>query len=178
MSRPFPSNAMSILQQRVAKLDGDLLPMQRAWHFSTARLTQQRVLDELAHELNASFRAGEVEGQWRMRAHDVLRKYKMVTEPFEDKVAWAAYQNDVKNLDSLARLRLIHRVNVSAAYGLTTFQNGFKPNILRQFPCWRFDRISGAKDPRALHVEFEGEVRLKWDWDFWAFEMKIGRAHV
>lgn len=72
-------------------------------------------------------------------------------------------QKDVKDIRSLARLRLIFDTNVRQAYGFGQWKQGMKPAVLRAFPAARLIRDRGVSEPRPRHQMNLGEVRLKTD---------------
>lgn len=81
----------------------------------------------------------------------------------------AKYENDVRNLDSRARLELIIRTQRAIAAGYNQFLNGMKPHALNVYPGWRFKRQDGAREKykRPDHVAHENDVRLKTDFKYW-----------
>jgi hypothetical protein len=66
-----------------------------------------------------------------------------------------------------ARLRLIFDTQVRMAHDFGNYQQGQDPEMLHQFPAWRFIRNNSVEEPRPVHDANEGEVRLKSDTDFW-----------
>ena len=73
----------------------------------------------------------------------------------------------VTDIRSEARLKLIYDTNLRQAYGYGEWKQGQTPAILESYPAQRFRRSFKVTTPRPLHVENDGEVRLKSDVDFW-----------
>lgn len=65
------------------------------------------------------------------------------------------------------RLRLIFDTQVRMAHDFGNYKQGLDPEMLDQFPAWRFIRGQPVEIPRPVHEENEGVVRLKTDEDFW-----------
>lgn len=81
-------------------------------------------------------------------------------------------ENDVvTNIGSRARLSLIFDVQTRSAYSRARFEKSMTIDALRACPAARFVRYPGAKTMRPIHVFYEDEVRLKTDFNFWAYEM-------
>lgn len=72
-------------------------------------------------------------------------------------------QEDVKDIRSLSRLRLIFDTNVRQSYGYGQWKQGTTPAALRAFPAARLIRERGVSEPRPRHQNNLGEVRLKTD---------------
>jgi hypothetical protein len=85
-------------------------------------------------------------------------------------------QDDVTDIRSVARLRLIFDTNVRQAYGYGQWKQGTTPAVLRAFPAARLIRESGRAVPRKRHEENIGAVRLKSDpwWANYINDQKIG----
>lgn len=66
-----------------------------------------------------------------------------------------------------ARLRLIFDTQVRMAHDFGNYKQGLNPEMMHQFPAWRFIRGEPSEVPRPLHEQNEGEVRLKTDEAFW-----------
>ncbi|MBB5351354.1 hypothetical protein HNR46_001590 [Haloferula luteola] len=77
-------------------------------------------------------------------------------------------RNDVTDLRSAARLKLIFDTNIRQAFGYGKWRQSMSPAVRRAFPAARFVRVRGVKEPRLRHAAGEGDVRLKTDFDFWA----------
>lgn len=77
-------------------------------------------------------------------------------------------EGNIRDIRSEARLRLIFQTQVATSYGYGSWTQGMKPHILDAFPAARVVRNAGAVTPRPRHVQEEGTVRLKTDYDFWA----------
>lgn len=87
--------------------------------------------------------------------------------PDREGVPREKWHNDVKNLTSRARLRLIFRTQRELAAGYERFLEDFQPYALRQYPGWVFRRSLGAKTRRKDHELHKNEVRLKVDFEYW-----------
>lgn len=72
-------------------------------------------------------------------------------------------QNDVRDIRSMARLRLIFDTNIRQAYGYGQWKQGMTPAALKAFPAARLIRDRGVAEPRPRHQAHLGEVRLKTD---------------
>lgn len=77
------------------------------------------------------------------------------------------YENSVRHIDSIARLKLIFRTQSEMASGYRLFLQDLAPEELERNPGWLFYRTPGAKTFRADHEAHEGELRLKTDADYW-----------
>ena len=73
------------------------------------------------------------------------------------------------DIRSHSRLSLIFDTQTRQAYGFGHYKAGLDRDILEAFPAQRFYRHPGATDPRPLHVEYQGAVRLKSDLRFWLY---------
>lgn len=73
----------------------------------------------------------------------------------------------LKDITSQRRLELIFDVQTRQAQDYGYWKQGQDPDVLDAFPAQRFIRVIEVKEPRDWHVQFEGEVRLKSDLDFW-----------
>lgn len=77
--------------------------------------------------------------------------------------------DDLTDIRSEARLRLIFDTQVKQAAGYGFWTQGMEPEVLEQFPAARFVRLAGVDEKRPRHAASEGAVRLKSDTDWWAF---------
>lgn len=73
----------------------------------------------------------------------------------------------ITDVGGSARLRLIFDTQVRQAHDFGNYEQGRDPEMLNQFPAWRFIRNNAVEEPRPLHEANEGEVRLKTDTEFW-----------
>ena len=71
--------------------------------------------------------------------------------------------NNIRDIRSSARLRLIFDTNTRQAFGFGQWKQGMKPSILKAFPAARLIRVRGVSEPRPRHQEALGEVLLKTD---------------
>lgn len=150
-------------------------PRVRLYSFFSARVEDEHLLDGLRKLCEQAMREGwtdqefaRLAREWVERCQDPLgehREAKNNMSPEERE----AYENDVRNLDSRARLELIIRTQRAIAAGYDQFLRGMRPQMLAAYPAWRFVRQDGAREEykRADHVAHENEVRLKTDFAFW-----------
>ena len=73
----------------------------------------------------------------------------------------------IRDIQSEQRLALIFDTQTKAANDHGYWKQGQDPDVLDEFPAQRFIRVLDVKTPRQRHQEFEGEVRLKSDLEFW-----------
>lgn len=78
--------------------------------------------------------------------------------------------NDITDIRSEARLRLIFDTQVKQAFGYGYYKQGQDPVILDAFPAARFVRHPGAKEFRPRHQAATGDVRLKSDRSYWLYQ--------
>lgn len=76
-------------------------------------------------------------------------------------------EGTIKDIRSQRRLDLIFDVQTQQAQDYGYWKQGMDPDVLEEFPAQRFIRVKDVKDPRDRHAEFEGQVALKSDVDFW-----------
>lgn len=101
------------------------------------------------------------------RMREFMIKEGMLTGDELDRIKETS-DTDVTELASRQRLNLIFDTNVRSAWGFGHYKQGMKPAILKRFPAARFIRTRGAQEPRLRHSEHEGDVKLKWDNQWWA----------
>lgn len=89
-------------------------------------------------------------------------------------------QKDIRDLRSVARLKLIFDTNIRQAFGYGQWQQGMTPAALRAFPAARLIRDRGVKEPRPRHQDNLGEVLLKTDprWSEFHNAREIGGFEV
>jgi hypothetical protein len=73
----------------------------------------------------------------------------------------------IKDITSEKRLGLIFDVQVQSAYEYGNWKQSMDPDVLNEFPAWRFVREVDVSKPRPVHQQNEGVVRLKTDLEFW-----------
>jgi len=73
----------------------------------------------------------------------------------------------IKDITSSARLGLIFDVQITSAREYGRWKQGQDPDVLQEWPAYRFIRAVDVATPRKLHEEFEFAVRLKSDLPFW-----------
>ena len=73
----------------------------------------------------------------------------------------------IKDITSSARLGLIFDVQITSAREFGRWKQGQDPDILQEWPAYRFIRATDVATPRKLHEEYEFAVRLKSDLPFW-----------
>jgi len=93
----------------------------------------------------------------------IMRDF-MVSEGMADEDEFQSVnQNDVKDIRSVARLRLIFDTQTRQAYGFGQWKQGTKPSVLYAYPAARLIREMGVTEPRERHQRNLGEVLLKND---------------
>ncbi len=73
----------------------------------------------------------------------------------------------LEDITSERRLGLIFDVQTESAYGYGDWLQGMDPDVLNEFPAWRFIRVGEPQAPRPVHQAHVNEVRLKTDLPFW-----------
>src|SRR5581483_5186559 len=73
----------------------------------------------------------------------------------------------IKDITSEGRLGLIFDVQTQSAEDYGYWKQGMDPDVLNEFPAQRFIREREVKQPRPIHQQNEGVVRLKSDLEFW-----------
>lgn len=155
----------------------ELAPEMRAGKFFLACVEDERLLLAMHKLVDECMQEGVSEDEFIHRAFLMLGEIEdpATGRPYYDPAARqdmpyderVAYDNDVKNIDARARLKLIFRTQSELAAGYATWQKALDPDNLRRFPAWRFVRQPGAKIKRPDHVEHENEVRLISDTAYW-----------
>lgn len=152
-------------------------PAVRRGAFFSATIEDEKLLQSLRDFVQQGLEEGWTESQfvnnvstWMSETRDALGipyrqdKYRMTTMTDEER---AKYDNDVRNIDSRARLRLIFRTQAELANGFRQFVTDLSPANLKSHPGWRFYRQPGALTKRLDHVRHENEIRLKTDLRYW-----------
>lgn len=147
----------------------------RLFSFFSARVEDEHLLDGLRDLVHKAMDGGLSVADFVDQAKDWIASVQDPTgehreelnnmDPEERK----KYENNVRNLDSRARLELIIRTQRAISAGYAQFQEGFTRLQLRMNPGWRFKRQPGAREKykRKDHVKYENAVRLKTDFKFW-----------
>jgi len=78
-----------------------------------------------------------------------------------------ADEGTIKDIRSERRLSLIFNTQIQAAHDYGFWLQGMDEDVLNEFPAQRFIRVQGVGKPRPIHRQWEGEVRLKTDLEFW-----------
>lgn len=99
-----------------------------------------------------------------------MREFMIAEGMATEQEMFDANQNDVTNIVSEARLKLIFDTNVRQAYGYGNWKQGQSPAVKAAFPAARLIRDRGVSEPRPIHQANLGEVRHKDD-PWWAEEM-------
>jgi len=73
----------------------------------------------------------------------------------------------LKDITSQKRLNLIFDVQTQSSTSFGNWKQGMDPSVLDEFPAQRFIREVDVKQPRPVHQQNEGVVRLKTDLEFW-----------
>lgn len=150
-------------------------PRVRLFSFFSARVEDERLLDGLRALCEQAQREGWTDAEFAYRAKRWIEQCQDPTGEHREELnnmspeERAKYENDVRNLDSRARLELIIRTQRAIAAGYNQFLNGMKPHALNVYPGWRFKRQDGAREKykRPDHVAHENDVRLKTDFKYW-----------
>lgn len=151
-------------------------PEFRSRAFFSARVESARFLDR-AHSLLFDYIAGVKEtvtnpAGVKSEALSVFNRDHFVKKMREFMVAegmatrqdfFDTDQNDITDIKSEARLRLIFDTNVRQAYGYGQWKQGMTPATIKTFPAARLVRVRGVNEPRPRHQENLGEVLLKTD---------------
>lgn len=159
--------------KELARLD----PIIRQRSFFSAKVECKELLDGIRSFVQECIEEGTTEGEFIHRVNQWLREnaeflgedYPNSKVRFEE---WGEeearrYEHSVRHIDSLARLRLIFRTQAEMCAGFSDFLRDMEPQALADYPGWKFVRTPGAKTFRKDHVEHQGEVRLKTDFDYW-----------
>ena len=152
-----------------------LAPEERLGKFFLANVEDEHLLNAFRELLHSAIDRGISDAEFADEAWTMLdflrQRCEMPTVDFMpqgmDRKEVKRYQKDVTRIDSLARLQLVFRTQCDLAAGWREAQMAFDPVRLQRFPGWRFVRQPGARIKRKDHVEHEGEVRLKTDYEFW-----------
>ncbi len=156
----------------LARLD----PLFKAHSFFSAKVEDIALLRGLRELCERGMREGWNEGTFRRYAREWMRE---VTAPDgapyngeDERMNWGeeerrTYERDVRHIDSMARLKLIFRTQMAIASEYTTWQHGMSEQQRYDYPAWEFYRQPGAITKRRDHVEHEGDIVLKTDYDYW-----------
>lgn len=168
-----PSMPTSMGAKELARLD----PIIRQRSFFSAKVECGELLGGIRKFVQECIAEGTTEGEFLHRVNQWLwENAQFLGEDFPNaKVRsgeWGdeearRYERSVRHIDSLARLRLIFRTQAEMCAGFSDFQRDMEPQALADYPGWKFVRNPGAKTFRKDHVEHQGEVRLKTDFDYW-----------
>lgn len=143
----------------------------RVGAFFSATIEDERLLEGLRSLCQAGINEGWQESmfvrlakQWMSDNGYHGQSERLATMTPEESVA---YENNVRFIDSRARLKLIFRTQMAMASGCTQYARDMEPRFLYLNPGWQFKRNQGAKTFRDDHVEHENEIRLKTDEAYW-----------
>lgn len=73
----------------------------------------------------------------------------------------------IKDITSEKRLGLIFDVQIRQSQDYGYWKQGQDPDVLNEFPAQRFIRVIDVEHARSDHSQYEGQVRLKSDIEFW-----------
>jgi hypothetical protein len=96
-----------------------------------------------------------------------IRDMRRIAEEEGIQTTDQAGRGTIRDIHSVGRLGLIYDQQTQSAAEFTRWKMGQDPDVLNEFPAWRFVRVSDVEKARVEHIPFEGEVRLKTDLDFW-----------
>lgn len=181
MSNPYAEHFRKFKiepSSRTAEEWARVAPRERLGRMFSARVMDERLLAELKAMVDDALSEGMSQQDFVMYARRRLAAIRSAAGiPYNgssERAEWGEeererYENDVRHVDSVARLKLILRTQSRMANGVREFEQAFEDFWLEQFPGWRFVRQPGAKEEykREDHVAHENEVRLKTDTDFW-----------
>ncbi len=162
----------SLGSEELQRLD----PMLLAHSFFSAKVEDLALLRGLRKLCERGIKEGWNEGTFRRYAREWMQEATAPNgEPYngeESRKAWSeeerrTYERDVRHIDSLARLKLIFRTQMAIASEYTAWQHGMSEQQRYDFPAWEFYRQPGAITKRRDHVEHEGDIVLKTDYDYW-----------
>ena len=139
------------------------LDRMQAFLFDTLAGTTEKVVGPDGVERIALRGGGRATFVRRMR--ETMIKEGMVTNEEE---FFGVDNNDITDIRSERRLRLIYDTNIRQAYGYGQWKQGQHPAILRRFPAQKFVREREVEVPRERHEQHEGDIRLKNDTRYWA----------
>lgn len=150
-------------------------PRIRLYSFFSARVEDEHLLDLLRRMVEQAKAEGWPPSEFANRVKELIGGITDPTGAHREDLnnmspeERARYENDVRNIDSRARLELIYRTQLAIAAGVAQFQAGMTPMQLFANPGWQFLRQDGAREEykRKDHVQHENEVRLKTDFKFW-----------
>lgn len=77
------------------------------------------------------------------------------------------WRGTIRDITNSNRLALIFDIQTQSAQEFGSWKQGMNPDVLNEFPANRFIREVDVAQPRALHVQNTGVVRLKTDLPFW-----------
>lgn len=140
-------------------------PAVRQVSFFSAKVEDAHVLGALQKMVEQAMREGVSVQEFIRRAYLMLDEIRL--HPPEDGQARQKQRESVDVLYNSNRLRLIFRTQEALAAGYRTFLEAFEPWRLRMQPGWKFYRQPGAKIKRQDHVDNQGKIRLKTDWEWW-----------
>lgn len=150
-----------------------------------ACVEDEHLLQAIRNLVVQAVEEGWSQQEWLYRARFMLHALRDADgNPYNrsgERAGWSErerrrYEQDVRQLDSLARLKLLLRTQSRLASGYREFCTAFEPFWLEHFPGWRFVRQPGAKTKRSDHVAHENEVRLKTDMAFWLARNSPGQG--
>lgn len=147
----------------------------RLFSFFSARVEDEHLLDGLRRLVEQAKDEGWTNAEFVDAAKDWIASVQDPTGEHREKLnsmdpeKRKKYENNVRNLDSRARLELIIRTQRAIAAGYAQFQAGFTQEQLWLNPGWKFRRQPGAREKykRRDHVQHENAIRLKTDFKFW-----------
>jgi hypothetical protein len=70
---------------------------------------------------------------------------------------------DLNDITSQGRLSLIFNTQIQQANSCANWKASMDPDVLNEFPAWRFIRVISVKEPRLNHARYQGKVFLKTD---------------
>lgn len=135
----------------------------QAFLFDTLAGTTEKVIGPDGEQHTALRGGGRATFVRRMREFMIKEGMVANEEEFFD-----VDNNDITDIRSENRLRLIYDTNMRQAYGYGQWKQGQHPAILRRYPAQQFVRDRQVETPRERHAEHEGDIRLKSNRKYWA----------
>jgi hypothetical protein len=77
------------------------------------------------------------------------------------------WRGTIRDVTAESRLNLIFDVQTKAAQSYGAWRQAMDPAVLNEFPADRFIREIDVAQPRPVHIQNTGVVRLKTDLSFW-----------
>lgn len=139
--------------------------------FFSAKVTNLKFLNEAKSiiddwlQQNTEMIGGEVTLKEAGRADFIKRMREFAIK--EGMLPLPGKEGSIEDLTSERRLKLIWDVNTRMAQDYAYWLQGMDPDVLADFPAYRFLREATVKEPRPYHEANLGQIRRKDDMAFW-----------